>query len=262
MTGGAVLDLSPGASLVLDGREWAVERREPHLGRVQLVAGDGTRRRVSFRFLAASAECRASSRTAASGAGRGRQPKTAGDLDPTRLELARLRMAHLLEVETGFRSGDPVRPGPGEPRPGYHPDTTTVTGRRRAKAAELKAVNPEEARLLGLGSAGYRTLIRWEKDRRRFGLIGCADDRWLRESGGHPSVTPEVSGAPYRMGQQSADAKRVPMSRAGNAFHLFRGVAEPVDRLAPSAGLAGGERHRGALPQPGNLGNRVVAGQG
>jgi hypothetical protein len=30
---GAVLDLSPGAAVVLDGTEWTVERREPHLGR-------------------------------------------------------------------------------------------------------------------------------------------------------------------------------------------------------------------------------------
>ncbi|RPK24579.1 hypothetical protein EES37_37090 [Streptomyces sp. ADI91-18] len=33
MTAAAVLDLSPGAGLVLDGTEWTVERREPHLGR-------------------------------------------------------------------------------------------------------------------------------------------------------------------------------------------------------------------------------------
>ncbi|CAL9362376.1 hypothetical protein SUDANB105_00693 [Streptomyces sp. enrichment culture] len=37
MTAAAVLDLSPGAGLVLDGTEWTVERREPHLGRVQLA---------------------------------------------------------------------------------------------------------------------------------------------------------------------------------------------------------------------------------
>jgi hypothetical protein len=38
----AALDLSPGAGLVLDGVEWRVERREPHLGQVHLVAADGT----------------------------------------------------------------------------------------------------------------------------------------------------------------------------------------------------------------------------
>jgi hypothetical protein len=37
----AALDLSPGAELVLDGVQWRVERREPHLGQVHLVAADG-----------------------------------------------------------------------------------------------------------------------------------------------------------------------------------------------------------------------------
>ncbi len=39
MRASVMLDLSPGAGLVLDGREWAVEWREPELGRVQLFAG-------------------------------------------------------------------------------------------------------------------------------------------------------------------------------------------------------------------------------
>jgi hypothetical protein len=90
-----VLDLSPGAELVLDGVEWTVERREPHLRRVHLVAADGARQRVSFRFLASHAVCRASSRTAAVGADRGRQPKTVRDLERGKRELAELRMAHL-----------------------------------------------------------------------------------------------------------------------------------------------------------------------
>jgi hypothetical protein len=84
--------------------------------------------------------------------------------------LAELRMAHLLGA-------------------------ATLTGRRRAKVAELKALDPEHARVLGLNAVSYHTLIRWENARRRFGLVGCADDRWLRESGGHPSVTAEVQEA-------------------------------------------------------------------
>jgi hypothetical protein len=42
---------------------------------------------------------------------------------------------------------------------------------------ELAALDPDQARLLGLDKVGYRTLIRWESGRRRFGAIGCADDR-------------------------------------------------------------------------------------
>ena len=100
-------------AVVLDGREWTVERREPHLGRVHLVSGDGTRQQVSLRFLACHPDCWPSvADRRRERAGRGRQPKLAGDLKPGRRELAELRMAHLLEVATGFRSGDPLRPGP------------------------------------------------------------------------------------------------------------------------------------------------------
>lgn len=207
----AVRDLSPGAGLVVDGREWTVERREPHLGRVQLVRDDGTRERVTFRFLANHPQCRSSSRTVASGADRGRQLKTAGDLKAGRLELAELRMSHLLEVATGFRSGDPLRPGPGEPRPEYEPATTTLTDRRHAKVAELAALDPDHAQLLGLGSVGYRTLIRWENDRRRFGLAGCADDRWMRRSGGTRTVSKEVREAVLAVREETQRMAKVSM---------------------------------------------------
>ena len=178
-----MLDLSPGAVVVLDGRQWTVQLREPHLGRILLAGTDGTRQQVSMQFLASHPGCFTSSRTAASGAGRGRQEAGPGDLAPGRRELAGLRQAHLLEVATGFRNGSSLHPRPGEPKPEYDPDATTLTQRRHAKAAELAALDPEQARLLGLDQVGYRTLIRWENGRRRAGLVGCADDRWLRESG-------------------------------------------------------------------------------
>ena len=198
-------------AVVLDGREWTVERREPHLGRVHLVSVDGVRQQVSLRFLACHPDCWPSSRTAAREAGRGGQPKAAGDLRPGRRELAELRMAHLLEVATGFRGGDPLRPGSGEPKPEYDPATTTLTSRRRAKVAELRALDREEAGLLGLNAVSYWTLIRWENARRRFGLIGCADDRWLRESGGHPSITGEVREAIFAVREETMRGAKVSM---------------------------------------------------
>jgi transposase InsO family protein len=207
----ALLELTAGMMVVLDGREWTVERREPHLGRVHLASGDGTRQQVSLRFLACHPDCWPSSRTAAAGAGRGRQPKVPGDLKPRRRELAELRMAHLLEVATGFRGGDPLQPGPGEPRPEYDPAATTLTGRRRAKVAELKALDPGHARMLGLSAVSYWTLIRWENGRRRLGLIGCADDRWLRESGGHPSITEEVREAIFAVREETLRGAKVSM---------------------------------------------------
>jgi transposase InsO family protein len=207
-----VLDLSPGAGLVIDGAVWTVERREPHLGRVQLVTVDGARCEVSFRFLANHPDCRPASTIAVTGASRGRQPATLADLKPSRRDQSALRMAHLLEVATGFRSGDRLRPKPGEPKPEYDPDTTTLTARRRAKVSELQALDPDYAQPLELDRVGYRTLIRWEVDRRRYGLIGCADDRWLRESGGHPSLTLEVREAIFAVREETLHGAKVSMA--------------------------------------------------
>ena len=208
---GAVLDLSPGAVVVLDGRQWTVQLREPHLGRIVLAGPDGARQQVSMQFLASHPGCFTSSRASAPGAGRGRQEAGPGDLAPGRRELAELRQAHLLEVATGFRSGSSLHPRPGEPAPEYDPDATTLTQRRHAKAAELAALDPEQARLLGLDHVGYRTLIRWENGRRRSGLIGCADDRWLRESGGHPSVTEQIREAMLMVREETRHRSRVTM---------------------------------------------------
>jgi hypothetical protein len=88
-------------------------------------------------FLVNHPCCKPSSRTSASGADRGRRPTALEDPGKDRREIAEIRMAHLLEVATGFRSGDRMRPGPGKPRPEYDPDSTTLTSRRRAKAAEF-----------------------------------------------------------------------------------------------------------------------------
>src|SRR6266571_1181927 len=137
VSGGDVLvDLAPGAALVLDGAEWVVERAEPQYGRAVLVSTGGQRLPVTFRFLVNHPGCRPSSRTsAARAADGGRQPASLSDLTTRQREWVSLRVAHLLEAETGFRGGDPLRPGPGEPRPGFDPVATTRTQRRQEKAA-------------------------------------------------------------------------------------------------------------------------------
>lgn len=110
--------------------------------------------------------------------------------------------------QTGTQVGPPLPLDCQDPNPNEHVPTTlalrdghtnaliptlaTLTQRHQAKVAELAALEPEEARLLGLAKVGYRTLIRWEIRRRQFGPIGCADDRWLRAGGGHPSLTEVV----------------------------------------------------------------------
>ena len=116
----------------------------------------------------------------------------AADLHPGKRQLAQLRMAHVLEMRTGFRSGSRHRPGPGEPKPEYNPDTTTLTERRLAKVAELTAIDPEQARLTELDQISFRTLVRWDLGEQHAGIVGCADHRWLRESGGRPSITESI----------------------------------------------------------------------
>jgi hypothetical protein len=206
-----VLDLAVGSGLVLDGAEWVVEQLEPRYGAVALTRADGKRMRVSVRFLVSHPQCRPSSRSAVAAADRGRQPKTLRDLSPHQRELAHLRLAHVLEACTGFRSGDPSRPGPGEPKPEYDPATTTLTRRRHAKVAELRALDAGQARLLGLDRVSYRTLIRWDSGRRRSGVMGCADDRWLRPGGGHPSVSEEVREAIFAVRQDTLQRSRMSM---------------------------------------------------
>jgi hypothetical protein len=208
---GSVLDIGPGAEVVLDGRVWRVERREPHLGRVAVVGSDGARQTLSFRFLAHHPSCHVASLSGPSGADRGRQPKAREDLPTERKRLAELRMAHLLEVATGFRSGDWLRPEPDEPRPGFDPAATTLTERRHAKVAELRALGRDEARLLGLDKVSIRTLVRWENDRRRAGLIGCGDDRWLRVGGGHPIITEQVREAILAVREETLRGSKVSM---------------------------------------------------
>lgn len=185
---GAVLDLSPGSVLVIDGAEWTIERTEPHCGRAVLVSTGGQRMPVTFRFLINHPGCRQSTRQAAARpADRHRQPAELADLTGRQRELVAPRMAHLPEVETGFRSGDPMHPGPGEPKPCYDAASTTWTQRRRAKAAELAALDRDETRMLGLNRVSFRTLVRWEQRRSRLG--GCGPARAIR-------VWPNRSGKP------------------------------------------------------------------
>ena len=74
------------------------------------------------------------------------------DLTAGEREQLHLRVAHVLEAETGFRSGSPLRALDGEPRPEYDPDATTLGQRRAAKAAELRALGPEQLeRITGPG---------------------------------------------------------------------------------------------------------------
>lgn len=119
----------------------------------------------------------------------GRQRSRDEDLRGHDLERARIRAAHLLEVQTGYRSGSRYWVLPGELRREYDPEPTTLTERRRAKAAELKGLDRREAKQLGLEWISERTLKRMAAQYAESGLMGLADGRWTRlRCGAAPST--------------------------------------------------------------------------
>lgn len=223
------LDLSEGARLVLSGQEWEVARFEPYFGRARLRctsgANCGLEQDISMRALLTHPDCRPSTSTAALPASsQGRQPAGLDDLTDVQRGIVAIRLAHVLEAETGFRSGDPYRAVPGEPRPGYDPAATTVTQRREVKAAELRALPADEARLLGLEHVSTRTLKRWAADVRGSGPDGLISGNWVRRSGGHPSVSEQVREAIYAVRQETLHRSRVSMKTRDGMIRQY--VAE------------------------------------
>lgn len=151
----------------------------------------------------------------------GGQRSRAEDLDDHDLERARIRMAHLLEVETGFRSGSRHWALPGEPRPEYDPDRTTLTGRRLAKVAELRALSRQDARVLGLERISERTLERMAALRDRHGLMGLADGRWAPPLRGHKSITPEITEAIHAVHAESLHRSKLSMKTKETMIHQY-----------------------------------------
>ncbi len=185
-----------GQEIIVNGAAWQVNKFQPEAGKVVLVQGDSTPWQTTVRELMYHPAVRPSTRTRKDlpAASRGRQPKDMRDLRADKRALVMLRVEHLREVECGFRSGDPLKALPGEPKPAYDPDTTTLTQRRHAKERELRqatVAHPYRASEQKLDKVSYRTLVRWDKGLRCFGPVGCADDRWLREATGH-RITPQV----------------------------------------------------------------------
>jgi hypothetical protein len=167
-------------------------------------------------------DCRASTRnTATAAAGRGRQQPTEKDLTERQRELVALRLAHLLEVETGFRDGDPLRPAPGEPRPQFDAAATTLTQRRQAKVVELAELDRDQARLLRLDKVSFRTLARWASRQRQSGILGCADDRWLRQAGGHLSITEPLREALFAVHAETLHRSRISMRTRERLIHQY-----------------------------------------
>ncbi|HZO68818.1 MAG TPA: hypothetical protein VFB74_27815 [Kribbellaceae bacterium] len=218
----APLDLSAGARLVLDDVEWTVESVEPQYGRVLLVRARGEMLRTSVRALLNHPGCRASTVSPdRPWSGRGRQPAGLADLTAQQQEWTRIRYGHVQEAETGYRSGDPLRALPGEPRPAYDPSTTTVTQRRQAKVAELAALGADQVRLLGVSGVSERTLRRMAADCRRFGMAGAIKGSWVRRSGMRPSITEPVREAIWAVRQETLHRSRVSMKTRERMVHQY-----------------------------------------
>ena len=151
----------------------------------------------------------------------GRQRPRAEDLEGHDLERAQIRLAHLLETETGYRSGSPYWAQPGEPRPGYDPERTTLTERRQAKVAELKALDRREARHLGLEWISERTLERMAALHEEHGLAGLADGRWTPALRGHKSVTEQVAEAIRAVHAESLHRSKLSMKSKERMIHQY-----------------------------------------
>ena len=255
-TGRGPVALSAGCRLVLAGTQWQVQEFEPHTGRVLLRRGDGQELATTVRALVNRSDCRpAPDADTGSPHGRGRQPAGLEDLTARQRELVAMRYAHLMEAETGYRSGSPLHALPGEPRPGYDPAVTTLHQRRLAKVAEMAGLGADSAAMLGLARISERTLARWAGQSRRSGITGCIDGNWLRAE--------RAAGIDQRAGPRGhlRGARRVPAPVAGLDGHqgetdppVRPGAVRTRGQRSPPTGRCGGSGPNGSVPAvPGSV---------
>jgi hypothetical protein len=216
-----ITGLAPGARVLAGGVEWTVVWLAPHLGQVVLRRADGAQRTTTVRELVSDPGFRQSAGSATALAAGCRQPAGLTDLTAGQQELVRLRFAHVQEAETGFCSGDRWRALPGEPRPGYDPDRTTLTERRLAKVAEIRALEPGVAARIGFARISERTLKRLGAACRRYGMVGCMNGSWVRRSGGRPSVTEQVREAIFAVRRETLHRSRVSMRTRERLIHQY-----------------------------------------
>jgi putative transposase len=146
-------------------------------------------------------------------------------------------LGHLNEASFGYRSGDPGRPSPGEPRALFDPAHTTLGERLQAKAAEL-----------GCSASKLRQKRR---NLERKGLAALVDGRATRSANG-PEINPRLRAAILAEAEGLANASdvRKMQFRARVASRLARESGEPlvlpssrqtfnriVDKVLASTGL-------------------------
>jgi hypothetical protein len=217
------LQVAPGRQVSLNGVAWTIEQVDGPLGRVVLADDEGSVETRSFRWLINHPHLRLLPNDEGGNRPRPavRQARTLADLTEDQLARARLRAAHVLETETGFREGHPARALPCEPRPAYDPDRTTVTQRRHAKALEIKAMPRPEAVRLGLHQLSLRTLERLSGLGGDSLLLACADGRWTRRRSGHRSVTEEIREAIFAVQAECVERARISMAAKHRLMHQY-----------------------------------------
>lgn len=221
-TAQGLMQIAPGKRITLNGVEWQVASVEGQFGRLTLADETGRVEVRSFRWLINHPDLRVVRDPQAKGSpGVSLQSRSVADLSADQLARARIRAEHVLETATGFRSGHPARARPGEPRPAYDPARTTLTQRRFAKAAEMKAIPPQEAALLGLQGLSARTLERLTPLSNESLLLACADGRWTRRRVGHWKVTEEIREAIFAVREECKDRARITMASRYRLMHQY-----------------------------------------
>ncbi|MGW9031074.1 transposase, partial [Streptomyces sp. NPDC055722] len=151
----------------------------------------------------------------------GRQRPRSEDLQDHDLTRAEIRQAHLLEVETGYRSGSRFWARPDEPRAEYAPQSTTLTERRRAKVAELKGLDRREAKQLGLEWISERTLKRMAAQYAEHGLMGLPDGRWTPPLRGRRAITEEIAEAIRAVHAECLHRSKISMTTKERMIHQY-----------------------------------------
>jgi hypothetical protein len=120
-----------------------------------------------------------------------------------------VRLGHVLEVLTGFRSGRATNPARDEPRPAYQPGSALMD-RYEAKAGELVVDRATVRRWVAAYQAeGVAGLVDGRRHRRADPLAGV-DGRWLDEL---DAVLAEHVGASVRRRQDGGGRETPPGSR-------------------------------------------------
>jgi hypothetical protein len=118
-------------------------------------------------------------------------------LDPVEVKILNLKLGHVLEADTGYRSGDPSVALPGEPFPDYDVALVpSIMQRRKNKVAEIeqakRALDPDAVRRAGIDGLSERSLQRmssaWHSTHSLAALI---DGRHLRAPSG-PRLAPKA----------------------------------------------------------------------